>query len=123
MKRKDRRLAKTEVIRINAEDRQLINDIKLRIGMNSSNNEGDVIHEMVKMFVSKKIGDQPFLVRSPKIDLNQIINKATEYKNAYEIEIENRKNSDLKALRWKERFEFVCKRTNTDQLEIMGLVK
>jgi hypothetical protein len=55
MTRKGMGLAKKEIIRIHDDDRLDLNWIKGDLKMNSSHNEGDVVHQLIKMYKKKII--------------------------------------------------------------------
>ena len=85
--------------------------------MNSSHNEGDVLHKLIELYDQKKIGDTPFLgKRVNPVHLEAIQSKITEFNSLLD-------DRTQEVIRWKSRCEKVSEKTGIPMNEIIELVQ
>lgn len=112
MTKKNAGIQKSEVIRIHKNDRLDLNFIKGEIGMSLSRyKEGDVVHELIQMYKSKKIKNESKSgVQSVSdSDLQLTLD---HYKGKYEY-------AKTAAKYWQDNFRIACETGKLDPKEIM----
>lgn len=107
--------AKTEVVRIHPDDKADLNFIKREMKMSAKYKEGDVIHFLLDIYKSKKIGEESKSGVQSVSDSNLQLT-LDHYKDRY--------TKTLAAVQyWKDTCKIACQKGNLDIDEIMVLVK